>query len=96
MTRRPPCSRFCPFIRACQECDWQSLTPAPFIAGVSAGGAACRDTEVAADRETLDDVSDPRERRNSGGLAGNLSGGPDVTTIPIPVPPRAALSGGVA
>ena len=25
MTRRPPCAPACPFIIACQECDWQSL-----------------------------------------------------------------------
>ena len=58
------CSPFCPFA-ACPECDYQGGESLPVGRAVT-GGTGRLDPPI----------SDPRERRNSGGLAGTYVGGP--------------------
>ena len=63
---REPCPG-CPFA-GCDRCEWQG--------GVSAGETACLPLDLGGGEGKMEDVSDPRERRNSGGLAGTYVGGP--------------------
>lgn len=66
MTRRPPCSRSCPLIRDCTDCGWQSLTPAPFIIGVSAVQTACDPVTKGAGRGKMNPSTETAPAGNRG------------------------------